>query len=288
MIQQANAIETLLADLIDYAGLFPPAALDTPVALANYRAYAQSNHAQALGRFVIDLPRISELLNAAPRALQQIRISLVAPPDFDPGALGRLLDQGLRIESVEIKADTPVQIEALARNLPASCMIYFEVPIHPQSYSLLDTIAAVCARAKLRLGGVVADAFPATHPVAEMLQALADRHIAFKATAGLHHPLRARHPLTYAMDSPTGCMHGFINLLCATAILFDGGDAEDACRILNEENSATFRLTADTLRWNDHKFSADLLRSVREHCLTSIGSCSFTEPIHDLETLGWL
>jgi hypothetical protein len=288
MIQQANAIETLLADLIDYAGLFPPAALDTPAALANYRAYAQSNHASALGRFVIDLPRISELLNAAPRALQQIRISLVAPPNSEPGVVAGLLQRGLRIESVEVKVDTPAQIETFARNLPASCETYFEVPIRPQSSALLDTIAAVCARAKLRLGGVVADAFPAPRAVTDMLQALVDRHIAFKATAGLHHPLRSRHPFTYANDSPTGHMHGFINLLCATAILFDGGDADDACRVLGEENSAAFQLTPDLIRWDAHKFSADLLRSVREHCLVSIGSCSFTEPIRDLEMLGWL
>ena len=57
-----SAIETLLAGLIDYAGLYPPASLDMGSAVENYRAYRSGKHAFALGRFIVDINRMDELL----------------------------------------------------------------------------------------------------------------------------------------------------------------------------------------------------------------------------------
>ncbi len=48
-----DALRPLLSGLIDYAGLFPPAAVSMADAVANYAAYRTSADAWALGRFVL-------------------------------------------------------------------------------------------------------------------------------------------------------------------------------------------------------------------------------------------
>ena len=44
-----TAIEALLAGLIDYAGLYPPASLDMRAAVENYRKYRGGKHALPWG-----------------------------------------------------------------------------------------------------------------------------------------------------------------------------------------------------------------------------------------------
>ena len=64
-----TAIGTLLAGLIDYAGLYPPASLDMPSAVGNYLTYRRGPHAAALGRFVVGLDHIAALREAAGHSL---------------------------------------------------------------------------------------------------------------------------------------------------------------------------------------------------------------------------
>ena len=48
-----TSVKTLLAGAIDYAGLFPPAALSMSEAVINYATYRNSNYNWMLGRFVV-------------------------------------------------------------------------------------------------------------------------------------------------------------------------------------------------------------------------------------------
>src|SRR5262249_22713890 len=59
-----TALRALLAGVVDYAGLFPPAALDMPTALANYASYPASGATWVLGRFVASVARLDELSGA--------------------------------------------------------------------------------------------------------------------------------------------------------------------------------------------------------------------------------
>lgn len=288
MIQQENAIAGALHGFIDYAGLFPPAGLDVRTAVANYLDYAHANRAGMLGRLIVDTARIQEFHDAAAADLAQIPLSLLPASTTSPDQIARLIGEGLRIESIEVRAETPAHIERVMTGMPAHCNVYFEVPVGPDAPRFLDAIAASGARAKLRMGGLVPEAFPLPDAIVGILQQLIERHILYKATAGLHHPLRSQHPYTYLPGSTSGLMHGFINLLCSSAILEEGGAADEAVHVLNEQDPTAWHMNSDALRWHRRSFSIEQLRTVRETCLTSIGSCSFTEPVHDLETLGWL
>lgn len=283
-----TALASLLAGLIDYAGLFPPAAVDMRTAVRNYTEYRNGPRAFALGRFIVDVSRLGEMEAVAGDALSRMRLSVLVPPTAEIAPLLAAIDRGLAIESVETNAHDPAAIERIASAIPSASEIYFEIPLPLASSASLDAIATTGARAKLRMGGVTPEAFPAAESVIAMLQALQQRNLPFKATAGLHHPVRSRHRLTYTADSPSCVMQGFLNLLTATAILREDGSPADAHAALCEANPRAFRISADQFGWRDFDWSASQIHSMRKESFVSFGSCSFAEPITDLEAMGWL
>jgi hypothetical protein len=283
-----SAIECLLADLFDYAGLFPPACLDMHSAVRNYLEYGCGFYAPALGRFVVDLDRFPYLWDAAGDYVRTLRLSLLAAADSDWSEVQRILDHGYCVEAIEIMPAAPADILRAAREIPPGPDVYFELPWNQQKMQMLDAIAAAGARAKVRMGGTQPDAFPSTKAVAELLKDLAGRRLAFKATAGLHHPVRRRYPLTNGPDSPTTTMHGFVNFTCAAALTYFGAESAELERLLDEEVSDAWRIEPDSIAWRSRQWSVSQLRTLRREFLIGVGSCSFTEPIRDLEALQWL
>ena len=286
-----RAIDCLLADAIDYAGLYPPVALDMHTAVRNFLEYSHSAHRRTLGRFIVDLDRFPYLWDAAGDYVRGLRLSVIASPQADWDDLSRLADKGYAIEAIEIKGAETAEIGQIAGRIPDGITVYFEVPIAvpPAALdSLLDATSVAGARVKIRTGGTTHDAFPSAYALARMLAELAARRLMFKATAGLHHPIRGRHALTYADASPTAVMHGFVNLACAAALLHFGGNADEARRVLEEEWRGEWKVTPEAIVWEEYGWSGDELREVRRQFFAGFGSCSFEEPVHELEALRWL
>jgi hypothetical protein len=282
-----TAIQAALTGLIDYAGLYPPAALDMRTAVRSYLAYRKQEYAWVLGRFIVELARLDELRETAGDALGEMRLSVIAPADADLSVIRERRNCGFRIEALEIKCDAPLRIARICEHMPPDVECYFEVPIAQACTNTIDAIATVAMRAKLRMGGVVPEAFPTARQVAERVHLVADRGIAFKATAGLHHPVRSRHRLTYAADSPHGMMHGFMNMLCAAAVIRSGATIDDAVRVLEEEDAAALHVSDETIGAHERRWTTEEIREVRQF-FVGFGSCSFIEPIQDLQALGWL
>jgi hypothetical protein len=88
--------------------------------------------------------------------------------------------------------------------------------------------------------------------------------------------------LTYEANSQRATMHGFVNVFMAAAF------PHDAERILAEEDPKAFRFEDDAAWWRDHAVTTEHLEAVRREFAISFGSCSFEEPIADLQELGWL
>ena len=99
----------------------------------------------------------------------------------------------------------------------------------------------------MRTGGLVPEAIPSPGRLARFLAACAAAGVPFKATAGLHHPLRAEHPLTYAADAPRATMHGFLNVFAAAALALARGAAADLEAVLRDESPRRFRLDDEGL-----------------------------------------
>ncbi len=286
-----TALESLLDELIDYAGLYPPTALDMHTAVRNYLEYSNGANRRALGRFVIDLARFPYLWDAAGDYVRSLRLSVLAAPDADWSEVHRLIDKGYVIESVEVKPAAAEEIDAVAGQLPAGLAAYFEVPFGA-SPKWFHAIEACGGRVKLRMGGVAAEAFPTTQAVATMLEEIARRRLVFKATAGLHHAVRGRHSVDgrigVASGGSTAVMHGFVNLACAAALLHFGAEAGDAQQALEEEWPRSWQMTPEALAWGEYSWNGDELGEVRRQFFASFGSCSFQEPMEELEAMGWL
>jgi hypothetical protein len=286
--KEMKAIDSLLEGLIDYAGLYPPAGLDMRSAVRNYLNYRQGKQAFVLGRFIVDLSRLVELREIAGPSLREMRLSVIASTTSDWGSLLPLIEDGIPIETVEVKVDKAVDVGRIRGGFPAGAPIYFEASATANYSELFDAISSAGARAKLRLGGIIAEAFPSPQVAASLMAAIAERQIAFKATAGLHHPIRSCHRFTCEPASLSGMMHGFVNLFCAASLLFFDGELKDAQRVLEDEDPTAWSFTKEEIGWCNFKWNSEQVQSVRRSFLTSFGSCSFEEPLRDLETLGWL
>lgn len=161
--------------------------------------------------------------------------------------------------------------------------VYCEVAL--ANLDQLDAIKASGCFAKIRTGGVKPEAIPSPKDVAAFIEACAERRLPFKATAGLHHPIRAEYALTYEADAPRAVMHGFLNVLMAAAFAWQGEKNIEA--IIAETDASAFSF-GDEAKWRGLSLSADAVKDMRHNFMHSIGSCSFDEPVHELQALGLL
>ena len=228
--------------------MFPPAELPLDEALADHEAALASDAAWLVKRFVC---RASSLAALPPHTPHRLSVVIDVPWSARPP----LHDE--RIEAIELPP--PTDLAALAAAAPE---VYVELPPGAD----LATIAALGLRAKIRCGG-------ATVPTVEELAAFVGEckrlGLPFKATAGLHHAVR------------TGAAHGFLNVLAAA--VFD-----DEAAALAEDDAAAFTLAPEGFGWRDRHASAAEISAARRNLFTSIGSCSFTEPVDELRALGAL
>jgi hypothetical protein len=294
-----SALQVLLRESIDYAGLFPPAGLGMAQAVANYASYRKGPHAWALGRFVVPAGGLVELEQAADGLLPPDRWRIAALLGTDPArefeAIGEFNCPAVAdgagmaaVDVVEAKADSPETVEQLLSRVPSDLQPYIEIPVSRDPAPLAAAVARAGGRLKVRTGGITPDAFPAAADLVRFLRAARDAGVPFKATAGLHHPLRAEYRLTYEPGSARGTMFGFLNLFLAAAFVGAGLDDAAAERLLEERDRTAFHFDADGVEWRGHRLDLDRIRRTRESAIISFGSCSFTEPIDDLHSLGLL
>jgi hypothetical protein len=144
------------------------------------------------------------------------------------------------------------------------------------------------AYAKVRTGGLTPDIIPSSEAVAQFLHQAAGRRIPFKATAGLHHPIRSERALTYAAHSPRAVMHGFVNVFVAAAFAWMGADRRLLIDILNESDPAAFHFLDGEMLFRRMSLGTSQIAEARQDFAHSFGSCSFEEPVSDLKELGWL
>lgn len=261
-----KSLRILLEGLVDYAGLFPPASLTLDRAIANYQTYRRGDHAWALGRFVVPASRLREVPADLPLA---ITASIAELRDLKPA--------GNPDHAWEVKAGSADDVAAIA-SIAGDAMVYVET----SDVVLLDDIASNGLRAKIRTGGVTADAFPSVDAIAAFIRRCDELDLRFKATAGLHHPIRCVKPLTYEPDAPAGTMNGFLNVFLAAAL------PQFAPKILREENPRAFAFDDGGIWWHDCRITNEEMSRVRRELAISFGSCSFEEPITDLQEFGWL
>jgi hypothetical protein len=287
---------------LDYAGLFPPAGLAMSEAVRSYATYRRGPHRALLGRFVVPIARLDELEEAwralpaeARGSAWELSVLSAGDPAPERARLCALAAQrGLSVRSVERKVASADEVRAAAATLGGqpSWTLHLEVPPGSGAARLVQAIGAAGARAKVRTGGVTLDAFPTTDELARFVVACAASGVPFKATAGLHHAVRADHHVTYEPNSPYATMHGFLNLFVGATLLDAGAISESELGAVLEERVAdAFRVGPEErggVRWRDRAASAEEVRRARARLVRSFGTCEFEEPIDELRALGAL
>jgi len=296
-----RSVDAFLAGLVDYAGLFPPAGEDMRLALESYASYFESEDRNALGRFIVPIARLKELEEAGsdlmPRGSGSNPWQLSVLVAADVRAAGEEIlrfncrhsseskDGHAVIDVAELKAGTVNEIGHQRRDLPRGVTAYFEIPITPDVSPLVNSIARVGARAKVRTGGVTPEAFPAAEAVIDFIAACRREAVPFKATAGLHHPVRGEYRLNYESGSPTGMMYGFLNVFIAAALVYAGESEDTALDVLQESDAWAFTFSDDAIQWRDKRVGLEQIVASRSEFAISFGSCSFREPVEELANL---
>ena len=242
-----DARHALFGGLIDHAPTFPPEELPLEEGLAEHRRVRTREHGWIVNRFVAPASKLVELGD------EPLRLSVV----LDTGSLPQP-DQ--RIEAVEAAGIDPELL------FDAAPEVYAELPLRDDLSFRILQLKELGLRVKVRCGGAVV---PSVTGLAELVQACRRLEVPFKATAGLHRPLRHEGE------------HGFLNLLAAAVF----GDEEAA---LEEEDADAFSVTGEAFGWRDRSAGADEIARARSELFVSFGSCSAREPIDGLAALGLL
>jgi len=299
----AASLRALLEQSIDYAGMFPPCALELGPALTNQARYVRLDDEWMLNAFVLAIVQF----DAAKQFLSQfdpthpLRISALGPKTENAAAFcDALVETDAAIRSLSAHNVDLVSISQLEMFLPAdidssvlkearaivgSLPVFWEAPAE-RAERTIALLAEHNSSAdhptfgyKMRTGGVTADAFPTSAQIAPALVTPATHQVPIKFTAGLHHPLRQ-----YREEVQTK-MHGFLNVLGAAVLAAEHKwDAAQTASMLEDEEVSSFQFADESFAWRDWQIDLERLKN-RRRFVTTFGSCSFEEPREDLRAL---
>jgi hypothetical protein len=315
-----STIHALFNEFIDYAGLFPPARLPLDEAFSRFLAHRSGSDGWMLARFVVPAKTLGSLGNLAVSSTLErppFRIAVLGAGGDDPPAFAESIDHDVQAmtefgylvdrlavmdvfevrlpDSGDLAAAVDFASDQLVGALANPITPFFEVPLtgdwrdriragaEAVSSASRETDRHRRAGLKIRCGGLEAAAVPTIDAVAAAVIECRDLALPLKATQGLHHPFR--HP-----DPGLGTtVHGFVNLVAAVLLAKTHDLDKPAVReIIGEEDPTAFVIDGTTFGWRDLAIGADHVSDGRSGGITSIGSCSFTEPRDDLAELGLL
>ncbi len=302
----AASLQALLAESIDYAGMFPPCNLALEPALRNQAQYIRSDDAWMLNTFVLPIVQFDSAKQLLPQfdPRHPLHVSALGPKSENATAFRDALAEieaairSLATHNVDLVsvnqlemwlpqgADLSVLEEA--RSIIGDVPAFWEAPAEraQETITWLTELNSGMDEPtfgfKLRTGGVTPDAFPTSAQIAQALVVPATHQVPIKFTAGLHHPLRQ-----YREEVQTR-MHGFLNVLGAAILAAEHKwNEKQTATMLGDENLKSFSFDDEFFAWREWKIDLKRLNNRRKF-VTSFGSCSFDEPRQDLRALGLL
>lgn len=279
-----------------------------------------------IGTNLVD--QLIELINSEPDAPQPFNLTLVAAPsdtvkEFED-VISKIADlvlgipektnKSIKALSLEVKLpkqtdyenpeklkqiiDFVVQTMDKSSELPGQ--VFFEIPGFEFDASKPPALAKALSEHntlikkealdnyhysgfKIRCGGVEAFQFPPVPYLASAITTSKSVRCPLKFTAGLHHPVRH---FNKSVDTK---MHGFLNVFGASVLSYSKGLSEsEILEILSDEDPSHFTFSDNAFTWKGHTIESDELNNLRALYVTSFGSCSFDEPVEDLQELNLL
>ena len=261
----APDLSEALARLLDDASQFPPGNLALEPAWAAHRRWRESERAAIVGRLLVPSARLGALADLVARdGWEEIEFGVVV----SAGEVDGLEGLAERVTSVELRGSVD-DVGDWRKRCPQAEVFLEGAPV--------EAVARARERdvrlgAKLRCGGLEAAAFPGVESVASFISGCVRLEVPFKATAGLHQPLRHWDPEIGVFQ------HGFLNLWAATVLAARGAarDEQVSCLELQDADG-----------WRELGLDEAELQDAR-HCFTAFGTCSIEEPLEGLTAIGFL
>ncbi len=302
------AFHAFMSQILDYAGIYPPASLPLEEAFKNFIAYQTTSEAWMLSRFVIPAKRLGELPNFEENLsftllgrggkdmeefLENVNLDIADINSFHelhPNANADMFEVALPNSSLTDKFTANDIVTRAADVLNKNGItVFFEAPFGAGWEERAEKLARALRKVKdkhvgfkLRTGGVTADAFPSPEQIAWTIAEVREAGIPMKCTAGLHHPVR------HFNQSVNTKMHGFINVFGAGVLAFANGISQVQIQsIIEDENPASFIFDEAGFEWKGLRVVTSEIARARQS-ITSFGSCSFDEPREDLRNLNLL
>ncbi|MFI0482636.1 hypothetical protein [Actinomadura sp. 9N215] len=267
--------------LCDDAAVFPPGLAPLDAAVPAHRAHRASAYAELVGPLVLPATALDDLdpllRDTGGAARPPLDLSITAPggPCEAAKALAAAADLPVDLRGLEVPVPAGMEPDEFFRLLGAvDVPVYVEVPRDERRPSIIAAVAALGHRAKFRTGGVKPHLYPSPDELAAAIKAVVDAGVPFKATAGLHHPVRNTDPETGFHQ------HGFLNLLLAADAAAEGRPVEELAAVLADRDAPSIASRVAGL-------GAERTAAARARFL-SFGTCSITDPLTELADLGLL
>lgn len=294
------------AALIDYAGLFPPASLDIGGAVAGYRSARSSPARWVAGRFLCPSSQLVELAGELTSSIRrgedrwEVGVILESEPsgsigaaaaeaqnfhtEMQPAAIAASAEANITDASVAGLTATIDTISSIQPEIFAFLEVDRSSSIRDQVINVAEALKTKggVGGVKLRCGGADPGTFPSAAEVTEFILATTTSSLPFKATAGLHQPIR------HFDDAIGTWRHGFLNILIASGVAARGESAVTVEAIVSETDPAAFSVSPAFVTWRDISIPGSEMRRARRDGFVAYGSCEFDEPVDALADLAFL
>lgn len=319
-----KSIVSFTEELIDYAGLFPPAKLSLSLAFSNFLEYRNGNYEQMLSKFICPvnlLPQLTIIINGENSESKPIFISALSTggnnisgfninfendlniwKEFASGNTGiaeinsfeaRLPEEIFRINKSKELTDQIGNISGkIINEISNPVMIFLEGSLNENRIENAESlIEAISNHNQSGLNS----GFKLRTGGVEADSFPSSEHIAFCIRRCLDRKVPMKftaglhHPFRHFDKEIGTMMHGFINVF-ASGIIAMRHDISDKGieEVLNDEDPGNFIFTDEYFSWKGWKISIGDIVIARKNLVLSFGSCSFDEPVGDLRSLNLL
>jgi len=319
------SLRALLSDILDYAGLFPPARLDLDEAIRNYAKYQREPEFWMLARFICPAARLGELASYHEELFgsqDRLRLSVIAGGgETREGFIEALRGDLQAIAQYTEHAGGSGTVEAIEFRLPSdgsgedevgACLQGVSEVWHRQAAVELpgfceppaggdrQQVWPAVVRGVARCNASAEPDSPrfgvklrcggldaeAFPSIDEVASAIWSAHV---DGVPMKFTAGLHHPLRHHDEGVSTDMHGFLNIFGAGVLAASGAIGESQVReIVASKDAGAFEFSDDAMSWGGVRVTCDAITEARRHIVTSFGSCSFDEPREDLRNLGLL
>lgn len=320
-LNQTAGIRAFTENIIDYAGLFPPAKLNLDEAFRNYVQYSNSEFQWMLSRFICPVKVLADLKTIIKNnysTINDLNLSVIGRGGHNEADFNKNLSEDLNyLESFNSDFEKSVKTNVLEIKLPDELItshddkkisdfiyhifsnienrinhpifIYFEGHV---GTDWKKNISALIEGIKLHNEKNINSGFKFRTGGVEAYSFPTPEQIAFciRECVDREIPMKCtaglHHPFRHYNKEIDSMMHGFINVFGAGIIALRHNISNPGLKnILSDEDPRNFIFTNDYFSWKDWKISIEDIEFARKDLMISFGSCSFEDPVNDLKSL---